>query len=118
MQARAAVMPEPHGRWTIETLEVAEPGMRVRQCQACLGMHRWQNLRTRPTYPPLLHPTARAEFAGAEGIEPIRMHFLHFTGTVDAAGATVQWQRNGANVSGATSAISPRPAAFWATSQP
>ncbi len=26
MQARAAVMPEPHGRWTIETLEVAEPG--------------------------------------------------------------------------------------------
>src|SRR5499425_3268826 len=26
MQARAAVMPERHGRWTIETLEVAEPG--------------------------------------------------------------------------------------------
>jgi aryl-alcohol dehydrogenase len=26
MQARAAVMPEPHGHWTIETLEVAEPG--------------------------------------------------------------------------------------------
>ncbi len=26
MQAKAAVMPEPHGRWTIETLEVAEPG--------------------------------------------------------------------------------------------
>ena len=26
MQARAAVMSEPHGRWTIETLEVAEPG--------------------------------------------------------------------------------------------
>ena len=26
MQARAAVMPEPHGRWTIETLGVAEPG--------------------------------------------------------------------------------------------
>jgi aryl-alcohol dehydrogenase len=26
MQARAAVMPERHGRWTIDTLEVAEPG--------------------------------------------------------------------------------------------
>jgi len=26
MQARAAVMPKPHGRWTIEMLEVAEPG--------------------------------------------------------------------------------------------
>ena len=26
MQARAAVMPERFGRWTIETLEVAEPG--------------------------------------------------------------------------------------------
>ena len=26
MQARAAVMPERHGRWTLETLEVAEPG--------------------------------------------------------------------------------------------
>ncbi len=26
MQTRAAVMPERHGRWTIETLEVAEPG--------------------------------------------------------------------------------------------
>ena len=26
MPARAAVMPERHGRWTIETLEVAEPG--------------------------------------------------------------------------------------------
>lgn len=26
MQARAAVMPERYGRWTIETLEVAEPG--------------------------------------------------------------------------------------------
>ncbi len=26
MQARAAVMAEPHGRWTIETLDVAEPG--------------------------------------------------------------------------------------------
>lgn len=26
MQARAAVMPERHGRWTIETLEVAAPG--------------------------------------------------------------------------------------------
>jgi aryl-alcohol dehydrogenase len=26
MQARAAVMPELHGRWTIDTLEVAEPG--------------------------------------------------------------------------------------------
>ena len=26
MQARAAVMPERHGRWTLETVEVAEPG--------------------------------------------------------------------------------------------
>ena len=26
MQAQAAVMPEHHGRWTIETLDVAEPG--------------------------------------------------------------------------------------------
>ena len=26
MQARAAVMPERHGHWMIETLEVAEPG--------------------------------------------------------------------------------------------
>jgi aryl-alcohol dehydrogenase len=26
MQTRAAVMPERHGRWTIDTLEVAEPG--------------------------------------------------------------------------------------------
>ena len=26
MQARAAVMPERHGRWTIETVDVAEPG--------------------------------------------------------------------------------------------
>ena len=26
MQAQAAVMPERHGRWTIDTLEVAEPG--------------------------------------------------------------------------------------------
>ncbi len=26
MQARAAVMPERHGRWTIETLDVADPG--------------------------------------------------------------------------------------------
>ena len=28
MQAQAAVMPERHGRWTIETLDVAEPGPR------------------------------------------------------------------------------------------
>jgi hypothetical protein len=26
MQARAAVMPERHGRWTLDTVEVAEPG--------------------------------------------------------------------------------------------
>ena len=26
MQAQAAVMPERHGRWRIDTLEVAEPG--------------------------------------------------------------------------------------------
>ena len=26
MQARAAVMPDRQGRWTLETLEVAEPG--------------------------------------------------------------------------------------------
>ena len=26
MQARTAVMPERHGRWTLETVEVAEPG--------------------------------------------------------------------------------------------
>ena len=87
MQARAAVMPERHGRWTLDTVEVAEPGPQEVLVRVVASGICQTDVHARDGFFPLPCPAVYGH-EGAGVVEQVG----HAVTTLEARGPCASWR--------------------------